>query len=169
VLIALATWHVDGGHAQESQRYRSASSLELAERYLPWLQNADHPAIFGTLPFQYYAEWTYLAKYPDHSRPLTFAQMQWFNQDRQQNAQRFDQWIAEEHPDSIVLVDIDHDSPIGFPEAEHYAQLKSLVESRPEYTCVQRDEIPSLACGISLWQRRDSVASHGSQTTNKVR
>ncbi|MEO8271842.1 MAG: glycosyltransferase family 39 protein, partial [Aureliella sp.] len=118
---------VDAGKSPESGHFKSVSSMSLPEHYISWLANKQKVAIIGSLPIEYFAEWSFIAAYPRQQRPLTTANMRWFHIDRDQNREQFERWIAENRPEVIVFIDVLEDSVLGFPDFEQFRQIRNLL------------------------------------------
>ncbi len=168
LIVGVAFRQIDGGHAKESQRYITSMGLAVSQEYLPWLKDSQQPAILGTLPIEYFAEWTYLSEYPQRARPWTTSQMRWISGDSQSTAENFELWVLEHHPDSIVLIDFDEQSPFQFPAFEHFKQISSLVKARTEYVCIAKERLSAAGCELTMWKLQEQKVAAKSPSEDKI-
>ncbi|MDA0659107.1 MAG: hypothetical protein O3C60_09690 [Planctomycetota bacterium] len=126
--------------------------MSISRAYLPWLRSDARTAILGTLPIEYYAEWTFIARYPERQRPATTQQTRWFGVVHADNERNFAAWVQAYHPDQILLIDVHDGSPVGFPDFDHFRQFRDLLPSQGSYHRVRQDVLQGLGCTVSLWE-----------------
>ncbi len=168
LVLPWTIWQLDHGHSPESWNRNAVSCMPVARAYLGWIPTDQKIAILGTLPVEYFAEWTYIGEFPDRARPYTAADMRWFSNAYSLNRERFDGWILEYRPQSIVLIDVLEESSLAFPDFEHFRQYRDLIAEHPEYALSQKETLPREGCEVSLWTRSGASARPAVQT-NSVR
>lgn len=99
-------------HAPEGGlRFTTPSALEIAEAYLPYLQDSRRPAILSNMPVTFFARWTYLDRYGRGQRPETVVPGVDSTRISTGNAQAVRRWLDAGTADTIVYIDIPRGSP----------------------------------------------------------
>jgi hypothetical protein len=154
--LSIIAVHLPGAvaapHAPEGgvQRHRP-SALAITDAYLPYLHQAERPAILSNVPIKFLARWTYMDRYGRGVRPVTDVPN--FNSDRacDNNQTVFEQWLMSSKCDALVFVDFPPDSVwyVPVPRSTGLEQFRMLCAQQKQMKLVARiDSVPGAIISV---------------------
>jgi hypothetical protein len=153
----VAVWQLQDpfapGHSPEvGHQDLGRSTLDLADYYLPYLQQSRHVALFATVPAKHFLQWTFLERYHHRDRPEVMPNG--FGPSSHENALKFQKWLQTTPSDTVVFIDIPPGSPFYFRGEDYYQQFRELLSSQSVFHPSWQKQFPECGCTVSLWQRK---------------
>lgn len=160
--LAIAYAHRDGwdssGHSPELGHWNRDSTLPIAEAYLDWFRNEPDCAIFGTVPMQDFAQWTFLERFPDRGPPEVGRA--WFGESSEANRERFARWTRETHAQSVVLVDVLPESRQRVKDLPFHQEFRRNLEESGLFVRVESHRLPGQEIEFSRWARAPTAVTN---------
>jgi hypothetical protein len=142
------------GHAPEGGVNRAMpSALELAEGFLPDVQDSRRVAVISNHSLKFFAMWTYQERYRNTERVLTDVDA------LPVDGSSFAAWADRHRCDAVVWIDVPQGSVFyAPPEIERAQRLSSSLASQSGFVATQRRAWPDWGCSVTVWLRADWVA-----------
>jgi hypothetical protein len=141
------------GHSPEVGHHDlGRSALDLADYYLPYLQQSAQATLFATVPAKQFLQWTFVERYRHRDRPEVV--LNGFGPSFHENELSFHKWLRTTRSDMVVLIDIPPETPFYFRGEDYYQQFRELLWSQSVFQPFLRKTFPEYGCTVTLWRRR---------------